>query len=226
MLCSGAASGSSRAAGLATAMRAMRSASVRENCGSPRRWKRRTKRSSTTSSTRSAGSSTNVMSVSTSPTIPSPPSTSWQKPCVVAIVAASKRASARTRLRWRLLTSAGDPWASSATTSSLACGRPREVVREPLLGVHEPLADAVAQLAGRHAGERHEQDLIQRRALGDVARGERGDRERLAGAGAGLEHGDAFGQRACEAERLRGLGAAHRSVSSSCAKRSSHMRCA
>ena len=82
---------------------------------------------------------------------------------------------------------------------------PASAALERLLGADEPLAHAVAQLAGRHARERDEQQLVERRALGDVARRERGDRVRLAGAGARLEHGDAGRQRAADVERLRSL---------------------
>jgi hypothetical protein len=49
---------------------------------------------------------------------PQPPSTSWQKPWVVAIVAASKSASARARRSRRATISSGVPVASSSTTSS------------------------------------------------------------------------------------------------------------
>ena len=127
---------------------------------------------------------------------PEPPSTSWQKPCVVAIVAASKRAIARASRAWRSRTS--PPTRGEQRDHLVAVGGQRagRTPSEPLLGVHEPLAHAVAQLAGRHPRERHEQDLVQRRALGDVARRQRGDRERLAGARARLEHGDAGRQRA------------------------------
>ena len=59
---------------------------------------------------------------STSPATPEPASTSWQKPCVVAMVAASKAASARARRSRRARTASGAPCASSRTTPSPASG--------------------------------------------------------------------------------------------------------
>jgi hypothetical protein len=53
-----------------------------------------------------------------SPATPSPASTSWQNPCVVAIVAASNSASPRARRSRRFATSSGGPSARSLTTSS------------------------------------------------------------------------------------------------------------
>ncbi len=97
---------------------------------------------------------------------------------------------------------------------------------EPVLGADQALADAIAQLAGRHARERHEQQVLQAHPVGDVAGGERGDRERLAGARAGLEHGDAAGQRAADVERAALCGRAHRSSSRSQASSPSHRRIA
>ena len=120
-----------------------------------------------------------------SPAMPSPPSTSWQKPWVVAIVAASKSASA---WRSRSRRAARRPRAEEQPLDSSAGGAARASARSAL---DQPLAHALAQLAGRHPREGDEQQLVQRRALGDVARGQRGDRERLAGAGARLEHGHA-----------------------------------
>lgn len=88
----------------------------------------------------------------------------------------------------------------------------------------EPLAHAVAQLARGEAGERDEQQLVQAGdALGDVARGERGDGVGLAGAGAGLQHRHALRQRAADVELP---GGAHRSLTSSTASSRSHSRCA
>ena len=72
---------------------------------------------------------------------------------------------------------------------------------EAVLGRHEPLPHAGPQLAGRHPAERHEEHVVERRAIGDVAGGERRDGERLAGAGAGLEHGHAGRQGPAHVER-------------------------
>ena len=121
-----------------------------------------------------------------------PLSTCWQNPCVVAIVAASKSASG-----------GGDAGVppdqfvgrhGGEEREHLVGGRRRDAVHrglQPGLGGDEALADARAQLAGGHPPERHEQHAVERRALGDVPGGEGGDRERLAGAGARLEQGDA-----------------------------------
>ena len=162
-------------------------------------------------------SSTNVTSGSTSPATPRPPSTSWQKPCVVAIVALSKSASAAARFARRCSTSSGVPVASSAVTASPGAS-PAWRARQPALGRDEPLAHAVAQLAGRHPREGDEQQVLEPDALGDVAGRERGDRVRLAGAGAGLEDGHAGRQRAADVE------AAHRISVRSCATRPPHSR--
>jgi hypothetical protein len=100
-------------------------------------------------------------------------------------------------------------------------GRAGQRPLEALLGADQPLAHALAQLTGRHAREGHHQDLLQRDAVGDVAGGERGDRERLAGTGARLEHGHAGRERAADVE---GLG--HRYSTCSQARTSSHSRLA
>ena len=84
------------------------------------------------------------------------------------------------------------PSASSRTTSSRASGgAPASARSSPCSADDEPLAHALAQLARGHPGEGHEQEPVERRALGHVARGERRDGVRLAGAGARLEHRDA-----------------------------------
>ena len=135
------------------------------------------------------------------------------------MVAASKSASALARRSRLWVTSCCVPFASSATTSSCG-GRAGQRAVEPLLGADQPLADALPELAGGHAREGHEQELLERRALGDVARGERGDGERLAGARARLEDGDPGRQRAADVERLDvGGEAAHRSKTASVCRR-------
>ncbi len=93
---------------------------------------------------------------------------------------------------------------------------------EPLLGAHQPLAHAVAQLARGHAGEGDHQQLLQRRTLGDEPRGEGRDGERLAGAGAGLQHGHARWQRPARIEGRDAL--VHASSTASAASRGSHSR--
>ena len=60
--------------------------------------------------------------------------------------------------------------------------------------VDDLAAHPVAQLLGRRAAERDQQHLVERRlALGDVARDQTGQRERLARARAGLQHGGRAG---------------------------------
>ncbi len=77
----------------------------------------------------------------------------------------------------------------------------RRRVTQPALGAHQPLADAFAQLLRGFPTEGDEQQLGEAGvALGDVAGGERGDREGLAGARARLEHGGAGGQVAAHVE--------------------------
>ena len=108
-----------RAPGSSTASRAIRSASARVEVGGSRgrgsgarRGRRRPRRRGRRRPrrTRRRGS--------TSPATPRPPSTSWQNPCVVAIVAASKSASARPSRPRRC-------WTSLAASRSRAAGRPR-----------------------------------------------------------------------------------------------------
>ncbi len=106
---------------------------------------------------------------------------------------------------------------------------PRQHAGQPSLDDHQPLADALAQLAGGDPGERHQQQPLQRDALGDVTRRQRGDRVRLAGAGACLEYGDAARERAADVELSRGdrdRRDAHRALRSSRASRPPHSRTA
>ena len=134
-----------------------------------------------------------------SPATPSPPSTSSQKLCVVAIVAASKSASARSSRARRCATTSGGAVGEQLDHGVVARGA--GALERPL-GADQPLAHAVAQLAGGHARERDQQQLVQRDAVGDVASRERRDRVRLAGPGARLEHRDALRQRAADVERV------------------------
>ena len=99
-------------------------------------------------------------------------------------------------------------------------------VGQRALGGHEPAPHPLAQLARRLAPERHEHDLRQRRvALGDVAGRERGDRVRLAGARAGLEHRGAAREVAADVEGARERGG-HRLPSSSASRTGVHSRVA
>ena len=164
-------------------------------------------------------SSTNVVSDSMSPSTPRPPSTSWQKPWVVAMVAESKSASAAASRSRRRATSVGAAGGEQLHDRVVLRRRARQRALEPLLRADQPLAHALAQLPGGHAREGHHQDLLQRDALGHVAGGERGDRERLAGARARLEHGHAGRERPADVE---GLG--HRCSTCSQASTSSHSR--
>ncbi len=104
-------------------------------------------------------------------------------------------------------------------------------IAQAALGAHQPLADPLAQFLRGLAAEGDEQQLRQAGvALGDVPGGECGDRERLAGAGAGLEHGGAGGQLAADVERgrtVRRRGVQHgRHRSTSAASRGRHSRSA
>ena len=57
----------------------------------------------------------------------------------------------------------------------------------------QPVANALTQFGGRATAEGHRQDLPQRDALADEPGDHAGDGVRLAGAGAGLEHGGGAG---------------------------------
>jgi hypothetical protein len=105
---------------------------------------------------------------------------------------------------------------------------------EATLDARQPLAHALAKLAGGDAGEGDEQQTLQRDALGDIARRQRRDRVGLARAGAGLENSDAGGQGAAgiELDRLQREGGAaggaltdaHRARTSSRESNPSHSR--
>ena len=138
------------------------------------------------------------------------------------MVAASKSASAR----GDVVAAGGDVLGAAVAQQGGdgVVGRWRRRPREDLLQADEALADAVAQLARGHAGEGHEQEVVEPRPLGDVARGEGGDRVRLARAGAGLEHGDPGRQRAAGVEGADLGGRAHRSSRCSWASRRSQSR--
>ena len=75
---------------------------------------------------------------------------------------------------------------------------------DAVAGGDQAFADPLAQLAGRLPAEADDEQLVHRRhALGDVAGDQGGDRVRLAGARAGLEHGRAGRQRP---EQVEGVG--------------------
>ena len=100
-------------------------------------------------------------------------------------------------------------------------------VVEGAFGLHEPLAHAVLELGTGRPTERDDEEVVDRREpLGEVARDERGDGPRLAGACARLEQGGALGQGVADAElgglRRRGfvLGVAH--VASRCSSSGVH----
>ncbi len=95
---------------------------------------------------------------------------------------------------------------------------------QAVLGGDHPLAHPVAQLAGGHAGEGDDQQVLERETVGHVAGGEGGDGEGLPGAGAGLEHGDAGRQRPADVERGDRAGHRHRSSIVSVASSPSHIR--
>ena len=124
---------------------------------------------------------------SLSPATPSDRRTSWQNWWVVAIVAASKFASASRRLRRRGGELVGSAVREPGQELVLPDGR-RVVDRAGR--VDELVADPLAQLLAGGPAERDEQHLVERRlALGDVAGDQPGQGEGLAGAGTGFEHG-------------------------------------
>ena len=113
-------------------------------------------------------------------------------------------------------------------------GRPGQDVHQAVVGGDETVAHALAQFSRGHPGERDDQEAVDRRpALGDVARGQRGDREGLPGSGTRLEQGHATGQRPTDLERLRvelrrggerHRAVRHRSTTTSRARRPAHRR--
>ena len=121
------------------------------------------------------------------------------------MVAASKSANAARSRRRRSATWVAVPVASSRSSSSapdriaLILGQ-----RELPLGVGQPFAHPQPQLVGRcpTEGDHHQLGQVGD-TVGDVAGGQRGDRVRLAGAGAGLEDRRADRQRTVEVERGR-----------------------
>ena len=201
-----------RRARCASASRAAESRRRRRGGSGARRGRRRPRRAGRSTS------STNVVSGSTSPATPRPPSTSWQKPWVVAIVAASKSASAAARrvaaqrdLR-RACRSPAARRPRRAASGAPASARPRPCSAPTSRSRTRSRSSPVAMRVNVTSSSSSQRD-----AVGHVARGQRGDRVRLAGAGAGLEHGHAGRQRAADVERAGRSQVAHRSISSSCA---------
>ena len=141
-----------------------------------------------------------------SPATPSDFSTSWQNWWVVAIVAASKPASAsRSRCLRRPALVVGT--LQQVRDQLVVADRRRIVESDDSVG--DLAAHPLAQLLAGRPTERDEQHLVQRGlALGEIARHQTGQRERLAGARAGLQHrGGAFGrQRAEQVESLHQVG--------------------
>ena len=137
---------------------------------------------------------------SVSPATPSDFSTSWQNWWVVAIVAASKPASASRSRCLRSARSAAVPPSRCATTwlSPTVDGSSKATS-----GADDLAADPLAQLLAGRPPERDEQHLVQRRrALGDIPRHQTGERERLARARAGFQHrGGPLGRQRAQAGR-------------------------
>ena len=98
--------------------------------------------------------------------------------------------------------------------------------RQRFGGTEEPVADPFAQLARGHAGERHDEQPVERQTGRDVAGGKGGDGERLAGSGAGFEQGDAAWEATADVEglRRRPRRRRHESTSCSCSSRPSQSR--
>ena len=176
---------------------------------------------------RSSMSSTNAASGSASAATPSPASICWQNWWVVAIVAASnvgervrpaapavgrprrpgRRRGARARSSAPARAVAGSARARWAAAGARAPARAARVVAS------RPNVTSISSVERGHA-------------LGDVAGGQRGDRERLAGARAGFEHRGAGGQRpaagrtAAGARAVGSSGGQHlRAASSGCPER-------
>ena len=151
---------------------------------------------------RSLTSSTNTVSGSTSPTSRArraPPgrtrasSRSWprrswrsratsrSRRCSTSLRGAGRRAAGRSRRRPGRARRRASARAAPRTSTS----RSRTRSRSSPVAIRVNVTSSIS---------------LERHALGDVARGERGDRVRLAGAGARLEHGDAGRQRPAEVE--------------------------
>ena len=146
--------------------------------------------------------------------MPSSASTSWQKPCVVAIV---RRVEVGDR--------AGEPVAPEL---DLVRGRPWRAAarRGRLSGVDHPgemLESACSQPTSRSRTRSRSSPVairvnvisrisLERHALRDVTRGERRDRVRLARPGARLEHRDPGWQRPAQVELGTAPVAGHRSL--------------
>ena len=121
------------------------------------------------------------------------------------MVASSKAPSASRSRSRRAARSTGAQSRSSAIRSLVGVG---VAAAERSLGLDELATDPLAKLLARHPAEGHDQHLVQGRdAFGDEASDQRGDGERLAGAGTGLQQGRPGRQRAADVE---GVELAHR----------------
>ena len=137
--------------------------------------------------------------MSVSPATPSERSTDWQNWWVVAMVAASKSASApcsRARRRGDLVVvDAGQE------PEQPVVGARRGRVGQRTLGLDELLADPLAELLAGRPAEGDHQHLVEAGVpLGDVARDQRADGVGLAGAGARLQQRGAGRQLAEQVE--------------------------
>ena len=113
----------------------------------------------------------------------------------------------------------------------LVADGPIQHVDESVVGAHEAITHALAQLAGGHAGEGDDEEPIDRQdPLGDVACRQGRNRERLASPGACLQQRHSARKVASHHERLRlrrsSLSARHRSTTRSWVKSWSHSRAA
>ena len=95
---------------------------------------------------------------------------------------------------------------------------------EAVLGRDQALPDPVTQLAGRHAGERHQQQFLERDARCHIAGGQGGDGEGLARARARLQHRHACRERPADVEAGHRREGAHRWTRSSHESRLSQSR--
>ena len=147
-------------------------------------------------------------------------STSWQNWCVVAMVAAS---NAGQRVAQSLRRRSAVPRRLPSSRCAITWLSPtRHGVAESRYRIDDLAAHAVAQLLRGRPAEGDQQHLVQRRhALGDVPGDQTGQRERLAGARAGLQHGGRplGGQRTQQIEAVHHAPSMARSIGSHSTRR-------